>query len=192
MRAERGYQRDEVHQAKLFIQLRLGQLDPAPGPPPAETMRPNAPHDPAVEFVEERSNVGAFVVLGPTSQGRIQFLYQLRCLARGTASRQPPHPIPESSNGFACGICDQPFWVPSLNNTARNLAFPAGSHHSVSQKIKSLLNVMCTIRVFCGFSRTPYRSSIRVAAANAASVSPPEVTRCSSVPCRPQSPWYGG
>src|SRR5439155_5398498 len=24
------------------------------------------------------------------------------------------------------------------------------------------------------------------------SVSPPEVTRCSSVPCRPQSPWYGG
>src|SRR5215470_4619090 len=24
------------------------------------------------------------------------------------------------------------------------------------------------------------------------SVSPPEVTRCSSAPCRPQSPWYGG
>src|SRR5271157_5425905 len=24
------------------------------------------------------------------------------------------------------------------------------------------------------------------------SVSPPEVTRYSSVPCRPQSPWYGG
>src|ERR1035438_7625524 len=24
------------------------------------------------------------------------------------------------------------------------------------------------------------------------SVSPPEVTRCSSVPCRPQSPWYDG
>src|SRR5215469_13141496 len=24
------------------------------------------------------------------------------------------------------------------------------------------------------------------------SASPPEVTRCSSVPCRPQSPWYGG
>ena len=90
--------------SQLFIQLPLGQLDPAPGPPPAETMRPNAPHDPAVEFVEERSNVGAFVVLGPTSQGRIQFLYQLRCLALGTASRQPPHSIPESSNGFACGI----------------------------------------------------------------------------------------
>src|SRR5215470_16705133 len=24
------------------------------------------------------------------------------------------------------------------------------------------------------------------------SASPPEVTRCSSAPCRPQSPWYGG
>src|SRR6202051_5139753 len=23
-------------------------------------------------------------------------------------------------------------------------------------------------------------------------VSPPEVTHCSSIPCRPQSPWYGG
>src|ERR1019366_7552651 len=95
----------------------------------------------AVEFVEEGSNEGTFVVLGPPSQGRIQLLYQLRCLSLSAASRQHPHPIPESSNGFACGICDQPFWVPSLNNAAGNLAFPARSHHSVSQKIKSLLNV---------------------------------------------------
>src|SRR5438034_11078657 len=71
VRTKRGYQRDEVHQAKLFIQLRLGQLYPTPGPPPAESVRPNAPHDPAVEFVEERSNVGSFVILSPTSQGRI-------------------------------------------------------------------------------------------------------------------------
>jgi hypothetical protein len=35
----------------------LGNWSPTPGPPPAETVRPNAPHDPAVEFVEERSDV---------------------------------------------------------------------------------------------------------------------------------------
>src|SRR6266446_191075 len=89
VRTERGYQRDEVHQAKLGIQLRLGQLDPTPGPPPAETVRPNAPHDPAVEFVEERSNVGSFVILGPTPQGRIQphtqpFQYPSRSCQRCT------------------------------------------------------------------------------------------------------------
>ena len=50
-------------------------------------MRPDAAHDPAVEFVEERSDMGPLVVLAPSSQGRIQLLYQIRCLSRETTAR---------------------------------------------------------------------------------------------------------
>jgi hypothetical protein len=63
-----------------------------------ETVRPNASHDPAVEFVEEGSNVASFAILGPSPQGRIQFLYQQRGLSLNAASRQRPHPIPETSD----------------------------------------------------------------------------------------------
>ena len=40
-------------------------------------MRPEASSDPTVELVEEFSDVGAFVVLAPTSQNRIQLGNQL-------------------------------------------------------------------------------------------------------------------
>src|SRR5262249_12773282 len=104
-------------------------------------MRPNATHDPAVEFVEECSNVGAFVVLGPSPQGRIQFLDQLRGLSWSTASREHPHPIPEASNRFPRRIRDPPLWVPSLNHAVGKLSPALRSHNPVSQKIKSLLGM---------------------------------------------------
>src|ERR1700730_16115324 len=39
-------------------------------------MRPNAPHDPTVEPVEELSDMGSLVVMAPPPQHRIQFLDQ--------------------------------------------------------------------------------------------------------------------
>src|SRR6202521_237146 len=45
-------------------------------------MRPNAPRDPAIEPVEELSNVGSLVVMTPSPQHRIQFLNQLLGLER--------------------------------------------------------------------------------------------------------------
>ena len=61
----------------LAVQRRLRQLFPAAVQPALESMRPDPPHDPGVESVEESSDVGAFVVLASPPQERIQILDQL-------------------------------------------------------------------------------------------------------------------
>src|ERR1700676_1738354 len=54
-------QLNQVDQPVLAVQLGFRQLSPATVPPPLESMRPNAPHNPAIEPVEELSHVGSFV-----------------------------------------------------------------------------------------------------------------------------------
>ena len=63
---------DQVHKPVLAVQLGFRQLSPATVPPSLESMRPNASHNPAVESVEELSDVGSLVVMTPTPQYRIQ------------------------------------------------------------------------------------------------------------------------
>src|SRR5712691_8194039 len=86
-RSKRRNERKQVDQAQLFIQRRRWQLLPARGPPPPKTMRPNTPHDPAVESVEECSDMGALVIVAPPSQCRIQFRDQFLGFPRVTALR---------------------------------------------------------------------------------------------------------
>src|SRR5271154_5172949 len=62
-RCQRRNQLDQVDQPVLAVQLGFRQLSPAAVPPPLESMRPNPPHDPAVEPVEELSDVGSLVVM---------------------------------------------------------------------------------------------------------------------------------
>src|SRR5215472_8623271 len=76
-RCNRRDELKQVHQPVLAIQLGFRQLSPAAVPPPLASVRPNAPHDPAVEPVEEVSDVGSLVVMSPPPQHRIQFLDQL-------------------------------------------------------------------------------------------------------------------
>src|SRR5882724_6235463 len=97
-------QRNQVEQANLAVQLRGRQLLPAATPPSPISVRPNTPHDPAVEFVEERSDVGTLVVLAPPTQCWIQLLDQLLGLQRGTSPRQLPHPISEAPDRLLCGV----------------------------------------------------------------------------------------
>jgi hypothetical protein len=52
-------------------------MSPATVPPSLEPMRPNTPHDPTVELVEESSDVGSLVVMSPSPQDGIQLLNQL-------------------------------------------------------------------------------------------------------------------
>src|SRR5690348_7564846 len=67
-------------------------------------MRPDASPDPAVEWLEELADVGAFVILTPDPQERIkprdQFLGSQRC--------RPFSPLPylvhETTNGLLLGI----------------------------------------------------------------------------------------
>jgi hypothetical protein len=52
----------------VAVKCGLRQLFPAAVAPSLEAMRPDSPHDPAVESVEKPADVGALIVLAPTPQ----------------------------------------------------------------------------------------------------------------------------
>ncbi len=81
-------------------------------------MRPNAPHNPPVEPVEERSDVGSLVVMAPPAQYRIEFLDQLLGLKRYASPGKRAHLIHEAADRFLPGDSVQ---FPRLSTTA-NLA----------------------------------------------------------------------
>src|SRR5215469_17873409 len=60
-RCKRRNQPDQVHKPILPVQHRDGKLLPPTITPTLKSMRPDPPHDPAVELVEEHSDVGSFV-----------------------------------------------------------------------------------------------------------------------------------
>jgi hypothetical protein len=59
-----------TEQAPTLLAVKLGQrkLRPASIAPRLIPMRPNPSPDPAIESMEELTNVGAFVILAPTPQ----------------------------------------------------------------------------------------------------------------------------
>src|SRR5205809_3670337 len=99
-RCNRRDQLNQVHQPVLAVQLGFRQLSPATVPPPLESLRPNAPHYPAVEPVEELSDVGSLVVMAPSPQHRIQFLNQLLGLERHASPGKRAHLIHETPDRF--------------------------------------------------------------------------------------------
>ena len=94
------------------------QLSPATVPPTLESMRPNAPRDPAIEPVEELSDVGSLVVMTPPSQHRIQFLNQLPGLERNASPGKRAYLIHEMADRF---LPRDSIQFPRLSTTA-NLA----------------------------------------------------------------------
>src|ERR1035437_658392 len=99
-RCNRRDQLNQVHQPVLAVQLGFRQLPPATVPPSLESLRPNAPHNPAVEPVEELSDVGSLVVMAPSPQHRIQFLNQLLGLERHAPPGKRAYLIHESPDRF--------------------------------------------------------------------------------------------
>jgi hypothetical protein len=61
-------------------------------------MRPNAPHDPAVEPVEELSDMGSLEVMSPSPQHRVQFLDQLLGLERYASPGEGAYLIHETAD----------------------------------------------------------------------------------------------
>jgi hypothetical protein len=138
----------------LAVQLGLGQLFPATGPPSLVAMRPEPVHDPSVESVEQPSNVGTFVIFAPTPQVSLLFLTIFAgCLPRPTSDRRLPG-------------------------------------HATFASLQVLFSRPTTDRALLTVSLTLIDSLTPMPLADPAS--PPEVTRCSSLPCRPQTPWCGG
>src|SRR6516165_5533548 len=56
---------------------RSWQRCPTAAAPFAEPVRPDSPHQPAVESVEELSDVGPLVVVAPTTHNGVRLFYQL-------------------------------------------------------------------------------------------------------------------
>src|SRR5712691_7303372 len=71
LRCNRRNQFHQLDQPILAVQLALRQLLPTAVAPACVPMRPDAPLEPMVEFVAERSDVGTLVVVAPTPQDRV-------------------------------------------------------------------------------------------------------------------------
>src|SRR5215470_20425724 len=79
-RCKRRNQPDQVHKPILPVQRRDGKLLPPTITPTLKSMRPDPPHDPAVELVEEHSDVGSFVILAhPRRSGFSSAISSLVC-----------------------------------------------------------------------------------------------------------------
>src|SRR5205814_10150111 len=77
LRCNRRNQFDKLDQLILAIHLALRQLLPTAVTPAFVPMRPNAPLDPMVEFVEKRSDVSTLVIVTPSPQNRVQLIDQI-------------------------------------------------------------------------------------------------------------------
>src|ERR1035438_2034642 len=105
-------------------------------------MRPQAPHDPAVELVEESANVGAFVILAPATQDRVDLLDQLRCCYRRATTRQPSNLVLEVPDLFLPRIGVQPpRFATTFDLTVRQPPRATASFDQEAQKLKSLPDV---------------------------------------------------
>src|SRR5215467_12238452 len=71
LRCNRRNQFDKLDQLILAIHLALRQLSPTAVTPAFVPMRPDAPLDPMVEFVAERSDVSTFVIVTPPPHNRV-------------------------------------------------------------------------------------------------------------------------
>ena len=85
-----GYGRDKtnkVHKSELTVKPGRRQCLPPHAAPALESVRPDSPHDPSVELVEELSDVGALEVVPPSAQHGVDLLDQFfgsdRCLSPG-------------------------------------------------------------------------------------------------------------
>src|SRR6266852_1953563 len=68
---KRRNQPHQVHKLILTVQRRRRQLLPTAITPTFKPMRPDPPHDPTVELIEELSDVSSFVILAPPPQKRV-------------------------------------------------------------------------------------------------------------------------
>src|SRR5205809_6412859 len=104
LRCNRRNQLDKLDQLILAIHLALRQLLPTAVAPAFVPMRPNAPLDPMVEFVEERSDVGTLGIVTPSPQDRVQLLDQIFGLQGYTPPGKLAQPIVEARDRFLSGI----------------------------------------------------------------------------------------
>jgi len=102
-------------------------------------MRPNAPLDPIVEFVEERADVGTFVVVTPSPQDWVELLDQILGFERRTSAGKLAHPILKALDRFLSGVGIQPARFGTRNDLARRQLKLLAALDQLTQKFESTL-----------------------------------------------------
>jgi len=159
-------QRDKINKPELAVELAEWQRSPATAAPLAEPVRPNSPHQPAVELVEELSDVSPLVVVAPTTHDGVDLFYQLLSAHRSVPPREPAYLIPEVTDRFPGGNAY------SAPGRARVRILLGGSRIGLPPRLilyprNSKPCRTWTTRVFCGLMFTPSSFKTRLAASSA-------------------------
>src|ERR1700757_70878 len=96
--------RNQVHKPVLAVELTAWQRSPTAAAPLVVPVRPDPPHQPSVEPVEELSDLGPLVVVAPTTHDGIDLLYQLPSGHRCATSCEPTNLLLEVVDRFSLGI----------------------------------------------------------------------------------------
>src|SRR6516162_8654288 len=129
-------------QAVLTVELTAWQRFPTAAAPLAVPMRPDPPHQPSVEPVEELSDVGQLVVVAPTTHDGIDLLYQLLSAHGCVTPCEPTNLLLEVVDRFLSGISIKR--SPSgtrLDLACRQVHRPASSLDLVSEKFEAVPNM---------------------------------------------------
>src|SRR5215831_8225573 len=162
--------RNQVHKPVLAVELTAWQRSPTAAAPLVVPVRPDPPHQPSVEPVEELSDLGPLVVVAPTTHDGIDLLYQLSSGHRCATSCEPTNLLLEVVDRFLSGIgIERSPSGTRLDLACRQVHGPAPSLDLVPEEFEAVPNVH--IRVFCGLMVTPSFFKTRLAASSAARAS---------------------
>ena len=177
--------------------------------PSLVTMRPKAPHDPAIKLVEEPADVGLAIVPASAANDRVDLVDQLLRTDRSLATGALTNLVLEVPNGFCTRkrIARSPVYPASdlRRPQAMQPQRPLALFDLVAEKLKPVSDVprptrpplsapglWCRvgIRVFSVCRVTPSLASIRLADSSAARASPRlrHVSSRRVAECRSQTP----
>ena len=94
---------NQFHQPEIPVQPTLRKPLPARITPAPESMRPQAPHDPSVKWVEKSAHMGLAEIQTPPSDNRVDLLDQLPGTDRRFAPGAPTNLVLEVPDRFRPG-----------------------------------------------------------------------------------------
>src|SRR6266568_481216 len=135
-------QRDKIDKPELAVELAGWQRCPTAAAPFPEPVRPDSSHQPAVESVEELSDVGPLVVMAPTTHNGVRLFYQLLSGHRSVAPREPANLILEVADRFLPRVRIQRSRLgTSLDLARRQPHGPAASLDLVPEELEAIPDV---------------------------------------------------
>src|SRR5712691_10193095 len=101
---QRRNQRNQADQPQLATKTLCREPLPPCTAPTSIMMRPQASYHPAIKLVEESPHVGAFVILAPPTNHRIELVGQLHGVKRDATPRLPANRLSKPVDRLLCRI----------------------------------------------------------------------------------------